>query len=306
MLERSRHDYIELSYVYGGAVLVVLFLSLIAVPIDVSKFGLIIPITEEKKTDLYNSEFFTEVSTTAKAYAVYDIVEKKLIASKDGNAKLPLASLTKVMTAVTALQHHDKNVKITIKEEHIDGAYDLGLKKGQVWTLEELLKYTLVFSSNDGAYAIARTLGGTEEAFVNQMNTDATLFGLGLNFSDPAGLDIGGYIGGMGSAEDVAKLFAIARKLHPEILDATTHARVNVKAGTTAINGIPNTNQKIEALFGAEASKTGFTDEAGGNLAVVVDVALGHPVVIVVLGSTREGRFQDVEKLHQALMKSIN
>lgn len=304
MLERSRHDYIELSYVYGGAVLIVLFLSLIAVPIDVSKFGIIVPIQEKQQADIYKSEFFADVQTSARAYAVYDILEKKLIASKDGNAKLPLASLTKVMTAVTALQHHDKTTKITIKDEHVDGAYDLGLKRGQVWALDELIKYMLVFSSNDGAHAIASTLGG-KDAFVNQMNTDAALFGLDLNFSDPAGLDAKGYIGGMGSAHDIAKLFAIARKLHPEILDATARTRVNVKAGSTAINGIPNTNQEIESLFGAEASKTGFTDEAGGNLAIVVDVALGHPVVIVVLGSTREGRFKDVEKLHQALLKSI-
>lgn len=303
MMERSRHDYIELSYVYGGAIAVVLFLSVVAIPIDTSRFGLIVPEQKKEQSSIYNEEAFHDVTVRARAYVVYDLLEKEIIAAKNQSEVLPLASITKVMTALTALQHNDKKAVITIKPEHIDGGYDLGLKKGQVWTLEELLKYTLVFSSNDGARAIADTFGG-KKAFVAQMNQDSTLFGLSLVFTDPAGLD-NGYAGGKGNAEDVAKLFAVARKLHPEILETTTHSRVTVRAGKQVISGIPNTNQSIETLFGAEASKTGFTDDAGGNLAVVVDVALGHPVVIVVLGSTREGRFEDVSALYEALLKSI-
>jgi D-alanyl-D-alanine carboxypeptidase len=65
------------------------------------------------------------------------------------------------------------------------------------------------------------------------------------------------------------------------------------------------TNQAIESLPGAEASKTGYTDMAGGNLGVVVDISLGHPVVIVVLGSTKEGRFRDMSILYNTLRKSL-
>ena len=71
------------------------------------------------------------------------------------------------------------------------------------------------------------------------------------------------------------------------------------------IVGIPNTNQSIEELFGAEGSKTGFTDIAGGNLGVIVDITVGHPVVLVVLGSSREGRFKDIATLYTALQKSL-
>lgn len=303
MIERPSHDYFEPKYLYGSALFIALFLLLIALPIDTSRFGLLLP-SQEGKGSIYGGEAFAEVRVQAKAYIVYDILEKKIISSKQAEEILPLASLTKVMTALTALHYHDKKTTVTIKDEHIDGGYDLGLKKGQVWTLDELLKYTLVFSSNDGAQAVADTLGG-EKAFISQMNTYSTLLGLSLSFTDPAGLDVDGLLGGQGTALDVAKLFSIARRLHPEILESTTHDRVTVRAGKNALTGVPNTNQEIENLFGAEASKTGFTDDAGGNLGVVVDIALGHPVVIVVLGSTREGRFEDVEKLYKALLVSI-
>ena len=76
-------------------------------------------------------------------------------------------------------------------------------------------------------------------------------------------------------------------------------------ANSGAISGIPNTNQDIETISGAEASKTGYTDMAGGNLGIIVDISVGHPVVIVVLGSTREGRFKDMDTLYKALKASL-
>lgn len=304
MIRASRHDYIELSYIYGVAVVIVVFLSLVALPVDTANFGLIVPKVEEAEFSPYTPEAFNDVVVKAEAYIVYDLVDKKVIAQRNSTIQLPLASITKVMTAVTARTHHEKETKITISPGSIDEGYDLGLKKGQVWKLDELLKYTLVFSSNDGAHAIADGLGGREK-FIEQMNTDSALLGLAFTFTDPAGLDVGDEIGGKGTALDVAKLFGIARKRYPEIFESTTKTRLNVFASKDPITGIPNTNQEITNLFGAEASKTGFTDSAGGNLGVVVDVALGHPVVIVVLGSTREARFVDTENLYKALLQSI-
>ena len=304
MIRASRHDYIELSYIYGVAVVIVIFLSVIALPMDTAKFGLVVPKTEEVEFSPYTSEAFNDVVVQAEAYIVYDLVDKKVIAQRNSTIQLPLASITKVMTAVTARTHHEEETKITINPESIEEGYDLGLKKGQVWKLGELLKYTLVFSSNDGAHAVADGLGGRRK-FIEQMNTDSALLGLAFTFTDPAGLDEGDLIGGKGTALDVAKLFGIARKRYPEIFESTTKTRLNVLANKDPIIGIPNTNQEIINLFGAEASKTGFTDSAGGNLGVVVDIALGHPVVIVVLGSTREARFVDTENLYKALIASI-
>jgi D-alanyl-D-alanine carboxypeptidase len=137
------------------------------------------------------------------------------------------------------------------------------------------------------------------------MNSDATALGLKLKFTDPAGLDIGTKLGGEGSALETAKLLALTYKRYPDIFDPTTQKRASVISSTGKVSGVPNTNQTINTIIEAEASKTGYTDNAGGNLAVIVDITLGRPVVIVVLGSTKEERFSDVEKLYIALKKSI-
>ncbi len=305
MIHTIRHDYIELVLVYIAAVITLLLLITVATPLTYKKIGIIAPQKiEEKSPFIFNTNAFAGVAVRAKAFVVYDIVNGKVIAGKNETEVLPLASITKIMTAVSALMHNKPNTKITILPASIEGAYDLGLKKNQTWTLSELLKYTLIFSSNDGAQAIADTLGG-RSAFVAQMNRDAVALNLPLIFTQPAGLDKDTVLGGEGSALSVAKLFVIAIKEFPAILDATTKTRGTFTASTGKISGIPNTNQEIENLFGAEASKTGFTNNAGGNLAVVVDIAVGHPVVIVVLGSTKEERFTDMKILYKTLQKSI-
>ncbi len=305
-MKKAQHDYIELSFLYIFAVFTVVLLSLVATPTKIIHLGIITP--KEKKVEVpvfYKHKSFEGVHVRAKAYVVYDLVGKQIISAKNENEVLPLASITKVMTAISALTHASSTKKITIKPENIDGGYDLGLKNSQVWTLGELLKYTLVFSSNDGANAIADGLGG-RESFISQMNMDATLLGLPtLHFTSPSGVDVGKKLGGQGTALEVAKLFSIARKRFPEVLDATTKTRATVNASTGKVVGIPNTNQDIMNMIGAEASKTGFTDSAGGNLAIMVDIALGHPVAIVVLGSTYEERFKDVEILYHALQESL-
>lgn len=302
MIKSSRQDYIEASYMYVGAVLAVIFLSIIAVPLDVPRFG-VVASPKETQPDVYDSSSFQEVEVHAKAYVVYDLVDKKVLASKNADTPLPLASLSKMMTTFTALSHYDKDSKIAIRPAAVGAGYDLGLQKNQSWKLGELLKYTLVFSSNDGAYAVADAFGGRKN-FIELMNTDSALLGLSLIFTDPAGLDIGSSIGGVGTALDVAKLFAATRLRFPEIVEATTKARVTVSASTGKVIGIPNTNQDIVNFFGAEVSKTGFTDSAGGNLAIIVDTTLGHPVAMVILGSTREARFADMETLYRALLAS--
>jgi D-alanyl-D-alanine carboxypeptidase len=302
MIRIARHDYVELSYIYAGAITVALLLSLIALPLD-SPQGLLVPNKADKES-LYAASAFEALPVQAQSYLIYDLLDEEVIASKNADMPLPLASLTKLMMALTALRGHDRTTKIRIVPENIEDGYDLGLKKDQVWSLSELLKYTLVFSSNDGARSIAAAFGG-KDAFVAQMNATSKELGLSLVFTDPAGEDLNGRIGGIGTATDVAKLFGIARKLYPELLDATTKTRVTVRASNGLVSGIPNTNQDIDNFFGAEVSKTGFTDSAGGNLGVVVDITLGHPVAIVVLGSTREARFSDMEALYKALVASV-
>lgn len=308
MISHSRHHHIDSAIIYGFAVLAVLILSNVEKSIihrELKKeIVTIFPAKKIVVMPFFKQEAFSNIAIRGKSYVVYDIVDKKIISAKNADTVLPLASITKVMTTVTARMHNSNKKQITVASGSMEGDYDLGLKKGQVWNLDEILKYTLVFSSNDAAQAIADGLGG-RNFFVSQMNTDAVGLGLDLHFTHPAGSDENGKVGGLGSALSVAKLIAVARREFPEIVEATTKTRTTVTASTGKIIGIPNTNQNVYDFSGLELSKTGFTDMAGGNLVVVVDISLGHPVAIVVLGSTREERFSDVETLYKALQNSV-
>lgn len=302
MTKHSKHHHIDSAFVYGIAVLSVLLFSNISKTIHKLETHTLLHTVKTTQTyTSFDKTAFDTVKIVGKAYVVYDARTGEVLASKNGNVILPLASLTKIMTLVTARSHYSRSTGITILPSGLDGEYDFGLKNGQKWTLDELLKYTLVMSSNDGAQEIAEQVGGGRSSFVRMMNDDALRLGLTMKFTHPAGLDLDGQIGGLGSAEDMAKLMSIAYIGFPEILDATTKTRARVTASNGVLSGIPNTNQKINNIQGVLASKTGYTDIAGGNLAIIVDVLVGHPVVLVVLGSTKEDRFSDIEVLYNTL-----
>jgi D-alanyl-D-alanine carboxypeptidase len=103
--------------------------------------------------------------------------------------------------------------------------------------------------------------------------------------------------GGYGSATDVAKLAGALLRTAPEIARASTETSMTIQSSTGALHTLPNTNPNVVRVPNILLSKTGFTDLAGGNLVVVYDAGIGHPVAIVVMGSTRDGRFVDVETL---------
>jgi D-alanyl-D-alanine carboxypeptidase (penicillin-binding protein 5/6) len=251
------------------------------------------------------TENIDDLKIQAKSYAVYDVVAKQVILSKNEGTVANLASLTKIMTAITAKELATSSPDFVVSKKMLDGGYDIGLRDGQRWNVDEFTKYMLVFSSNDAANIIADTLGG-KARFIDAMNAIASREGMStLHFTNPNGLDTASTSGGKGSALDVALLMAYAYKKIPLILEATTKPRATVKASTGYLSGVPNTNQEVAKYSGVEGSKTGFTDEAGGNLAIILDIALGRPVVIVVMGSTKTDRFKDVEKLYEVTKKAL-
>lgn len=305
---KSRHDYVYIGSVYAMSVICLALLAMVTEPLASRNTGIH---GAEKNTQnetipplFFKTENLTNIPVTAKAYIVYDVLEKRIVASKNENAVLPLASITKIMSALTAHRMADLDTRILItKESKIDNRLDLGLQLNQGWRLDELLKYSLIFSSNSGMYAIAGHFG--TPVFIARMNVEASKIGSTLQFTNPAGLDIKGQIGGIGSAYDVALMMTQARKEIPQILDATTHQRFTAVTEKGTLSGIPNTNQGIVDIQGAEGSKTGYTDLAGGNLALILDVSIGHPIVIVVLGSTRNDRFTDAQIIYKLLLTNM-
>ena len=305
----NRIDKKNLEHVYALTIIIFLVLVSVRSKETTSSFGLLnTPVKSEVATSSMVFSFepiSTKDFIQAKTYVVYDVVNKKVLLSKNETENVPLASVTKLMTAITAKELYTNSSLIKINPKEIDGTYDIGLKKNQLWKLDELIKYMLVFSSNDAANIIS-TANVSKTDFITAMNAIAKREGMAsLRFTNPNGLDSEGKFGGFGNALDVAQLMTYAYKKIPTLIDATTKSRVTVVSSTGPIRGIPNTNQIVDRFIGIEGSKTGFTDEAGGNLVMIFDVAIGHPIVIVVMGSTKSDRFTDVEKLYDSTKKAL-
>ncbi|MBY0539020.1 serine hydrolase [Patescibacteria group bacterium] len=248
------------------------------------------------------------VDMQANAGYAKDLTTGEVIYQKNATAQLPLASLTKLMTVYTALQTLglEDEVKISADAMRPEGN---GLAQGEVWTAGELADYTLLSSVNDGARALLLASieknGGTYETFIDAMNTNARSMGLAQTyFANETGLDISETVGASyGSAEDITLLFEYLYRNNPRLLEATTKSEKTFDplSGTAHLG--KNTSSLIATLPGALGSKTGFTDIAGGNLGIVFEALPGRPVVAVVLGSTREGRDEDMKMLAEGVKK---
>ncbi len=251
---------------------------------------------------------FPSVNLEARAAYVYDVRTGEKLFSKNGDTTLPLASLTKIITALVAVRDIPADKDVTISQTALNTEGDSGLTLGEVWDLSDLAAFMLVISSNDGATALRESYEAhTGGSFIAAMNNKATKLGISAQFVNETGLDMGfGHETNAGSAHDVALLLAAALSEVPSLFDVTRSDSVTFvsKSGTRHV--AENTNHLINDVPWALGAKTGFTDAAGGNLAVAFDRSVGHPVVVVVMGSSREGRFEDVRKLIEAAFEATS
>lgn len=257
------------------------------------------------------------IALEAKSAFVLDLINNRVLYSKNSSQPLPLASLTKVMTALTTEESVGSDREVVITQDYLTPDGDSGLVPGERWKIKDLLDFTLLTSSNDGAKALAAAsaisvfgleAGGKEEnLFVSLMNQEAKRIGLlNTRFFNEHGLDRSLEKGGAyGSAEDMAKLFEYTLKNHPGLLDATKYDVLGFLSSQKAYMA-ENTNKFVDQIPNMIASKTGFTDLAGGNLVIAFDPGLNRPIIVSVLGSSEGGRFSDVLKLVEATMQSLD
>lgn len=263
---------------------------------------------KDNQKNLDPKNYFENLYIVGKSYIIYDLKNKNIIYSKNENEVLPLASLTKVIAAMTASNLADKNTKIVIRKNLMrkDESLDIGMKEGQIWKMNDLLKYTLTISSNSSIDIIASTISKSNSAFVTSMNTYMKDLGYkNFYFNSASGLDYGNLIGGIGTALEYAKLFAKSYETIPDIMSYTINSKVNLNSNSQKIYQIPNTNRSASEIIGLLASKTGFTNAAGGNLSILYEAEINRPIIIVVLGSTIDERFQDVKKILESTNKYI-
>lgn len=253
---------------------------------------------------------FTHIDIEAAAAYVFDMKTNTVLYQKNGNARLPIASLTKLMTALIAHETLSETARIVITPNVLLTEGESGLIPFEEWQKKDIIDFMLVASSNDAAAALAQTVRiTTGEDMVTLMNERAEALDLAeTRFLNPTGLDLNNETtpGAYGSARDITILLAYITKEYPELIETTRQAHIARTPTNSITHTFTNTNESGEGVPWLIAAKTGFTNQAGGNLATIFDAGLAHPIAVVVLGSTREARFVDMGKIITATLETFS
>jgi len=275
--------------------------------------------TTFETVDLYDQNIQTtpinleDISITATQAYVWDVRGQRALFKKNESDTVPLASITKLMTALMA---HELVASQTVSAVSLDAIRqegNSGLTAGESLTQAELTDLALISSSNDAAYELAASVGSLlgerdpVSQFVVGMNIQAQELGLdSMEFKNMTGLDISvNEAGAVGTARDVSFLMEYIVETHPEILTATQQASARIYNENGAYHDVSNTNVILDRIPNLIGSKTGYTDLAGGNLTVAFDLGNNRPIIVTVLGSTRDARFTDVLTLIDAIEGSV-
>lgn len=228
--------------------------------------------------------------------------KERILFEKNSREKLPIASLTKLMTAWVVLDYYNLENKITISEKAASHFGDRrGLPQGRTFTVEYLL-YPLLMESNNGvAFALANDYSGmSQENFVEIMNKVALENGLtNTYFSNPSGLDPDNADTiNYSTAYDLAKLTEklLEKPLVWQILSLPKYSEYGPELNNTNLFLINNNTDWHEKIIGG---KTGYTRQAGGCLMLVLKMPRGQGYLInVILGTEeRDLRFDEMKNL---------
>ncbi len=258
---------------------------------------------ESKQKDF--DEAFSKLNIQAQAAVVWDVNTQTSLYSKNQDLALPLASITKLMTALLSHELVESNKIMSINIDAVRQDGDQGLKAGEKIKANLLSDLALVSSSNDAAYAMAFNIGkllgdkNPLQQFITAMNIRAEELNLNtVRFYNPTGLDLNNNKpGAIGSAKDIAVLTEYIIKHYPEIITDTGYEQITITDNQGKSITANNTNVILKKIPGLIGSKTGFTDLAGGNLMIAFDAGYNRPIIVVVLKSTYNKRFEDVLKL---------
>lgn len=212
----------------------------------------------------------------------------KILFSKNSQMRLPIASLTKLMTAIVALDNYDMSQNIEAsKEAALQSPVFNDLREGDILSVESLLHIMLIESSNRAAYALSEVM--PEQQFVDLMNQKAEYIGLaGTYFEESTGLSDKNY----STASDLVKLAEYILENYPKIIDISRISEFEVPG----FGKISSTNQLLVEMPEIIGGKTGFTTDAKGCIILVVyNQKSDDYLVYAVLGA--EDRFLEMKKL---------
>jgi len=238
------------------------------------------------------SKNFSVPVLSARAVIVKDLATDTILYEKDANIAFPIASTTKIMTALVASEYFKQNSELTVKDGAMVTGARVGLTRGEDLSFRSLLYGMLLPSGNDAAYTIAENYPGGVLGFVSAMNKKASELNLiNTHFDNPAGFDSPKHYS---SARDMATITE-------EALKDSTLARIFSTKETNIVSidkkyshELVNLNRLLEQVKGVIGVKTGYTEEAKENLVTYISRD-GNKILTVVLGS--DDRFGESTKL---------
>ena len=256
-------------------------------------------ISNNSKKVIFSMAFLALSSLSFADGADYRDYKALLIGDVNGNiikednslAVRPLASVTKIMTSILTLDKIKSGMisyddKVTVSSKAASVPYGIKLTAGKQYTVRDLLKATIIKSSNNAAYALAEYVGGNVPNFVQSMNEKARSYGLeSLRYCSPHGLPPS-YTGScmdQGNAKDLYKLAQITVKDYSEYLNFSKNKTDYVDNGNTKVT---STNSLLGNVLGVDGIKTGYHNAAGSNIVLTADRG-GERMIAVILGSNR-------------------
>ena len=199
------------------------------------------------------------VGTSATAAILVDADSGRVLYEQNADARMLIASTTKIMTALVAIREGSLSDVVTVKREAtLTEGSSMYLKEGEQLTLETLLYGLMLCSGNDAAVAIADHVGGSQKGFVKLMNETARELGMeATSFANPNGLDAEDHYS---TARDMAKLACAALRNETLLRIASTQS-VTIGGRT-----MTNHNKLLSRVEGCVGLKTGYTRAAGRTL----------------------------------------
>ena len=218
--------------------------------------------------------------------------------AKDEHKQLEPASVTKVMTLLLTMEAVDsgqlKYDDMVTASAHACsmGGSQIWLKENEQLSVSDMLKAVCVVSANDCAVALAETVAGSEDAFVERMNQRAAELGMNdTTFKNATGLPAAGHVT---SAYDIALMSRELILNHPDIRQYTTIWMDTLRGGESQL---VNTNRLVRFYEGATGLKTGSTDSALYCLSATAERDGMELIAVIMKGATSAQRFEDAQAL---------
>ncbi len=230
---------------------------------------------------------------SARSALVYDLTTSKILFEKNSKEKLPMASITKIMTAIIGLENQKKDDKYLVTKDDLVGENSMGLSESEVLTLEELLYGLMLQSGNDAAETIASNYQGGREKFIEAMNNKAKALGLSdTNFTNPTGLEGDG--GQYTTVYDLLVItkYAMKSPLFKRVVATFSHYIPQTETHKEYF--LENETNLLTSYPGVFGVKTGYTPEAGLSLVTYLHYNR-HEIIGVILGS--DNRREEMKEL---------